>query len=490
MSQPRAHDAYRGVDEGIVHMSESKMEGGEIAAALDLLTVCDLETCGHADLDRLAGAAQRVRGYVAAFDARLARRRQALFAETSPPADPVTGPCTTAGDTLDLGSASPGRDRRPGREVERDRARAEVGTVLPIFEAALGRGEIDAAHLDAVATAWRGLDTDERGTFAEHGASLLGAARAESPERFGRRCRDLARRVTVDHGVGVAERQRAAANVRRWIDRTGIGHLHAELDPETTARIWAALDAHLNTVKGRDETAGIPLSRLEVDALTELVCASSVLDARVPALSVVIDHHTLRTGAFGPASICETSDGQALTPAAVRRLACEAGIIPVVLGGDGVPLDVGRTRRLATGGQRRALAAMYATCGLPDCGMRFERCRIHHLDPWLPIGPTNLDNLIPVCDRHHHQIHDGGWHLTMTPDRVITLRAPDGTIVYTGDTRDRITLPDPDLVHDRPEPDTIQTAGGTIGVRRWTHRHRHRPDHHHDTTTVRPRHGP
>jgi hypothetical protein len=127
-----------------------------------------------------------------------------------------------------------------------------------------------------------------------------------------------------------------------------------------------------------------------------------------------------------------------LTPAAVRRLACEAGILPVVLGGDGVPLDAGQTRRLATREQRRALAAMYTTCALPGCGVRFERCRIHHCDPWLPIGPTDLANLVPVCGRHHHDVHDGGWTLTMTPDRVITLRAPDGTITFRGDTRDRI----------------------------------------------------
>jgi hypothetical protein len=216
-----------------------------------------------------------------------------------------------------------------------------------------------------------------------------------------------------------------------------MGKLCADLDPETTAIVWAALDSHLATLKARDPNSEVTLQRLEVDALVELLTTSAALDPRVPELSVHIDWATLRTGVFGPGSICETADGQPLTPEAVRRLACEANIIPIVLGGDGVPLDHGRARRLATRDQRRALAAMYTTCALPGCTVRVGRCRIHHIDPWVPDGETNLDRLIPVCDRDHHLIHDGGWALTMTADRTITLRAPDGTIMYQGDTRDR-----------------------------------------------------
>jgi hypothetical protein len=198
----------------------------------------------------------------------------------------------------------------------------------------------------------------------------------------------------------------------------------------------------LAELRSQHDTGGIPLGRLEVDALVELVTASSAVDPRVPEISVLVDHATLATGVFGVGSVCETVDGQALAPETVRRLACDAGLLPVVLGGDGVPLDVGRTRRLATRAQRQALAAMYTTCGMPGCGVRFARCRIHHLDPWLPTGQTDLDNLLPVCDRHHHDVHEGGWRLTMTPDRVVTLRAPDGTIRYHGDTCDRANVDD------------------------------------------------
>jgi hypothetical protein len=448
--------------------------GGDVdrvGAAVCLLRSADLATCGHRELDVLAGAVQAVRGFASGFEVRLARRRDEVIAAAlaaTTPAEPASGPLadpsgpsTVDGAPLELDGFAGGRDLRPGREVERDRRRAAVCSVVPMFETALAAGRIDVAHLDAVANAWATLTTDdERDAFTAAGEMLVGYADVESPERFARRVRDLVRRLTRETGQRLADRQRAAQQVRRWIDATGMGQLRAELDPETTAVVWAALDAHLATLKARDPNAEVTLQRLEVDALVELVTTSRALHPRVPELSVHIDWTTLRTGVFGPGSVCETSDGQPLTPAAVRRLACEANIIPIVLGGDGVPLDVGRARRLATRDQRRALAAMYTTCAMPGCTVRFERCRIHHLDPWLPTGPTNLANLVPVCDRHHHLVHEGGWHLTMTPDRVITLRAPDGTIRYHGDTRDRTPADVIDRIHaDSPDDaDVVDTA--------------------------------
>jgi Domain of unknown function (DUF222) len=426
-----------------------------VVAAVRLFASADMSTCGFEELQALAGVLQRVRGFVSAGDIAMARRHDELTDAThsgapsdvacgesgdQPSAEAVEadGPSTVDGERLDLSGLAGGRDLRPGREAEQDRARARVCVLLPMFEAAVSEGRIDAAHVDAVAAAWADLDDDERVELAGFGEKLLGYATVETAERFRRRVRDLARRIARDHGQRVAERQRAEASVRRWIDRNGMGHLHAELDPETTAKVWAALDQHLADVRSRDDTAGVPLQRVEVDARTELVTRSAAVDPRAPELVVLIDLATLQSGVFAEGSICETSDGLPLTPAAVRRLACEAGILPVVLGGDGVPVDVGRTRRLATREQRRALAAMYATCAMPACGVRFDRCRIHHCVPWLPLGPTDLANLLPVCNRHHHDVHEGGWTMTMTPDRVITLRAPDGTITFHGDTRDRI----------------------------------------------------
>ena len=152
----------------------------------------------------------------------------------------------------------------------------------------------------------------------------------------------------------------------------------------------------------------------------------------MPEVSVLVDFDTLRGDARDAGMVCELVDGTPLPPAAVRRLCCDADIIPVVVGGDGVVLDVGRSRRLATADQRRALAAMYTHCAYPGCHVSFEHCRIHHVDDWGHGGATDLDRLVPLCATHHHLVHEGGWTLTLDPDRTITLVRPDGEIHYHG----------------------------------------------------------
>ena len=91
---------------------------------------------------------------------------------------------------------------------------------------------------------------------------------------------------------------------------------------------------------------------------------------------------------------------------------------------------------------------MYRNCGFPGCQVRFEDCRIHHVTWWEHLGTTNLDNLLPLCERHHHHVHEGGWTLTLKPDRTITLRRPDGTLHHEAPTTTSSTAnPEP-----RPPP--------------------------------------
>jgi Domain of unknown function (DUF222) len=136
-------------------------------------------------------------------------------------------------------------------------------------------------------------------------------------------------------------------------------------------------------------------------------------------------------------SVCETADGNPLPPETVRRLCCDANILPVVLGATGEVLDLGREQRLANRAQRRALRAMYRTCAHPGCPVRVEACRIHHVKWWDHHGRTALEDLLPLCSVHHHLVHDGRWTLTLRPDRTITLHRPDGTLHYDGSTTDR-----------------------------------------------------
>ena len=95
-------------------------------------------------------------------------------------------------------------------------------------------------------------------------------------------------------------------------------------------------------------------------------------------------------------------------------------------------LDLGRTTRLANRAQRRALRALYSTCAIPGCSVRYCRCKLHHIIWWRNGGRTDLSNLLPLCAHHHTKVHDAGWNLRLGPNRQLEITFPDGTIHNTG----------------------------------------------------------
>jgi hypothetical protein len=145
---------------------------------------------------------------------------------------------------------------------------------------------------------------------------------------------------------------------------------------------------------------------------------------------VIIDADTLVHGEHD-GSVCEYGSGEPLSVGDARRLACEAGLLPVVLAGRSRVLDLGRDQRLASRPQRLGLRTLYRTCAQGDCGVPFDQCQIHHTDDWLRGGPTDLANLFPICQRHHTEAHTEGWSYHLDADRTLTIRRPDGTTTVT-----------------------------------------------------------
>ena len=117
---------------------------------------------------------------------------------------------------------------------------------------------------------------------------------------------------------------------------------------------------------------------------------------------VTIDHDRLRDG-LGAAHL---DTGQDLSVGETRRLACSAGILPAVLGGSSLPLDLGRTHRFFSEAQRVALATMYDECAAEGCGRPYAWSELHHEDPWAGGGRTDLDLAVPLCRFHHQRMHD------------------------------------------------------------------------------------
>ena len=110
-----------------------------------------------------------------------------------------------------------------------------------------------------------------------------------------------------------------------------------------------------------------------------------------------------------------TEDGTHLSPAAVRRLACDADLIPVALGGRGQVLDVGRTNRLVTTAIWTALVCRDQHCAFPGCTRPPVMCHAHHIIHWADGGTTALANLVLLCGHHHRTIHHTPWQVRTNP---------------------------------------------------------------------------
>jgi hypothetical protein len=122
-----------------------------------------------------------------------------------------------------------------------------------------------------------------------------------------------------------------------------------------------------------------------------------------------------------------TMSGAPLSWAALERLVCDAGHRLVARLPDGSQLDLGRHQRTVNRAQRRALLARDKHCRFPGCHRR-SRLRAHHIVWWSRGGPTDMDNLLMLCPKHHRDVHEGGWSLTGTAADPHFVR-PDGRSV-------------------------------------------------------------
>ncbi|KQX08162.1 MULTISPECIES: HNH endonuclease signature motif containing protein [unclassified Leifsonia] len=110
---------------------------------------------------------------------------------------------------------------------------------------------------------------------------------------------------------------------------------------------------------------------------------------------------------------------QPISASTARGLAASAGIIPLVLGGDSVPLDLGRAQRLFTRAQKLALAERDGGCAFPGCGRPPQFCDAHHIRWWdRHHGSTDIANGVLLCSHHHHLLHREGWSIQVVENRT------------------------------------------------------------------------
>lgn len=301
---------------------------------------------------------------------------------------------------------------------------------MPAFEDALAEGAVTGGHLDALANHTKNLTDAERSELNSYADELVADATKQPAGLFERNVRNLVDAIRSHHrpdaDVTELDRQRAASNVKRWTDKaTGMRQTLISLDPLRDASIWAVFDAQLARLRQRDENAQRPFAELQVEAIITSIGQGDAAP-RVPEVVVHVDSGSLCHGRHD-ATLSETVDGEPVPVATVQRLCCDAVIQAVVVSPDGTIDQLCAEQRTANRQQRRMLEGMYATCAHPECTVGFSRCRIHHIRWWSRGGRTVLDNLIPLCERHHHLVHEGGWNLRLDHRRRLTWIKPDCT---------------------------------------------------------------
>ncbi|MFC9334036.1 DUF222 domain-containing protein [Arthrobacter sp. NPDC057009] len=100
-----------------------------------------------------------------------------------------------------------------------------------------------------------------------------------------------------------------------------------------------------------------------------------------------------------------------VTASTIRKIACDADIIPVLLSSQGRILDIGRTTRIFPPHIRKALNARDQGCAFPNCTIPATWCEAHHITYWSQGGPTSTDNGVLLCTAHHHLIHKEQWKI-------------------------------------------------------------------------------
>jgi hypothetical protein len=316
---------------------------------------------------------------------------------------------------------------------------------LPLIDGAFAEGRLSYSKVRALT---RVAEPDSE-------ASLLEVALELTASQVERTVRQWRRADLLEAGAPLREDNRA---FEYWWDDAGMLTLKVRMPTEEGAALITAIDslaeraarreraqekktraAQGNASFGDDENGDdeISLTRerttaRRIAALTTLADAAADAERRAgdpPRREVVVHVDAAVLADDAAAGRAYVEGGPALSPPQARRMLCEATVL-TMLEKDRQPLAVGRRKRRATKAQRRALLRRDGGCARPGCPeARIERLHAHHLRHWLFGGPTDLANLVLLCDTDHGLVHD--LELVMTRrDGVLVVTAPDGRRVW------------------------------------------------------------
>ena len=336
--------------------------------------------------------------------------------------------------TSDVAAAA----RTSARDADRAARRADTAAKVPELAEAFTAGTVSGEHVDALGNALGATSNTVALRLTGDGVWLRRLAERTTPERFAKAIREEIHRIetAADEAERVA-RRKAAVRLRSWLDEFGMGRWAATFDPDTYHQLETILDTQTEVLfhdAVPEHCPSDPIDKqafLRAHALISLLTGGGVRMGRPEAI-LVVDYRD-RTEPF----IDHGTPGLDLSTVRTHDLLARAVTFTITVRDGEVitapgPLNLGRSTRLANAAQRRVLRALYPRCAIPGCETRYNRLKIHHVVWWRHGGATDLDNLIPVCQKHHTLIHQRGWELKLAPGRVLTITRPDGTTMTTG----------------------------------------------------------
>ncbi|MGC5289264.1 DUF222 domain-containing protein [Micromonospora sp. DT231] len=387
----------------------------ELALAEDVVAACTTAAAWaltEPDLITALDAAHRIEQRLAAIKLTLVRELDGRGTAT------VQGASSTAvwlRDRLHLGVGA------ARRLVE---LAAALDIAPPRVRDALAGGAVDVEQVRVIADTVATVHTTAGPEAADKAVGVLvdWAAQFDATllRRLGTRILDHVAPEIADAAAEAALRvaeSRAARDRHVTVSEHSDGRLRLSgiLDAEAAAVLRAAIGP-LTAPSGPDDNR-TPGQRRH-DALAD-VCRLALRTGDLPENGgdptqvVVTTTYDGLTRQLGTGAL---DTGLHLSAQTVRRLACDAAILPAVLNGAGQPLDVGRQRRLVTGPLRRALVLRDRGCAFPGCDRPAHWCDAHHIQHWTNGGPTSLANAVLLCGYHHRHLHHSDWTVELGND--------------------------------------------------------------------------
>ena len=322
----------------------------------------------------------------------------------------------------------------PGSEAGQIVRAGRLGERLPAVAAAATEGAVTPAKVAEIGkrlTAARLDEADGQGhDLAEVDGALALAAATQTHEQL----TAVVQRYVAGLDPDASEPEPTEGR-RLWLSKGEDGwDFGGRLDPVGGEKFAAAIESIVQADRPKGDLR--TRSQQNADAFVQL-CDNQLAAGQLPTLRTVkphvvvgIDLDDLADPATGPAS-AETGFGAQISAARARYLACDGSISRVVMGPDGVPLDLGRDHRVVTPGLRRAVERRDKSCVFAGCGAPTWWCDVHHVIHWLHGGDTSLENSALLCERHHTKVHHG-FTVERPPDGRWRTRRPGGTEVLIG----------------------------------------------------------